>query len=880
MPHLRPTRLAALLLLVPSALAHTQTQAHPGALGQAIQSCAHLGCTVEAPPASTETPPEWTHFGDYGQALMHQTFAYPNLFQLDDHRFGRNFHLANNPGNFVDGLGVLSRHTGGDPALGWNNQDVIGSYLFDAAPGSYSGYGSETTNTNLNLTSVLATKSISHALVSTAFKLGPGDYTQLSFYGHCWLGAINGDDEGCKNFNYSLIEGGEDGPIPMARVTSTETAGPLGTFLHTETAGKDGNHLWGAGRYAVLIRPDGQHDAPVFTLPITAVAAPDIHVRPLRFGTLTTSATLPGSALSAVWGLTAPYAVPANNDVPQPVTTTLQLDRASPNYISGLHPGLACMWGAYRTEHVQITSVDPPAGGTQRFSMLARYTPDGTAAGSPEGPASAYIFQDRNPDRPGEQGLCQTGGRLQAYDRGFGEANQTVPLVGAIGPHTLVYSFNAKQGQRAMPVPLPLTATVTLTRTANLVTLRSSSIPPSILNDLPTTFISAASDPSFNGGPFTLSNDTAAGTAITDYTYAQPGPDVRTPISATLRAGTPGANVLKVYPMAEILGTIDPAAANTILGARLTIEPNTIRWPLGAILDSPAHFSGFLQLSSEGFRSYQPGELLAGKTIAVSGQSLSDYLGIVTIANTTPANTYRGQGGSNIGPDGLHFGGGGAFTNIISLGPSVFFNNHNFDGNALASGTAFLNFPCATGRCTNPNASFELEQGDVNGAGWLRDLNQFTGTLTEGFTHGGRDFSSSLTFNKSRGVAVHAPFALPALGASPAPLCTGEGGILTHIGCATADSAVPAVAGTHATRSTIIHPTAPIFDVTCDGPYTLTLPAAPGAWQHIDVINIGTGACTIAATSGIGNASVSPSTALASGVAGRFVFDGTVWRIE
>ena len=115
----------------------------------------------------------------------------------------------------------------------------------------------------------------------------------------------------------------------------------------------------------------------------------------------------------------------------------------------------------------------------------------------------------------------------------------------------------------------------------------------------------------------------------------------------------------------------------------------------------------------------------------MNGQSLSDYFGTIVLSNTTPAKNYRGLGGRGLGPDGLHLR-RGFFTNVISLGGSKFFDNHNFDGNGLASGTAFLNFPCATGNCNNPNAFFELEQGDVNGAGWLRQLNQFHGDADGG----------------------------------------------------------------------------------------------------------------------------------------------------
>ncbi len=816
-----------------------------------------------------ELPREWTHFGDYGSGPTWQTYSYPNLFHFEDHRHGRDFHVSNNLGNFADGLGVFSRHTGNDPALGFTNQDAIGSYLLDAAPGSYSGYGTETTSNNLNLTSVIATKSIAHTIVSNAFHLGIGDFNQNAHYGHCWAGAINGDDEFCKNFLYTMDEGGFEGDIPMARIRSSQGDGTVGTFLQTENASLDHNRWWGAGRYAVLIRPDGKTDQPLFTLPITAVSPPSIRDRPMKFGTLTTTATIPASALSGVWGYTAPYVVPPNNDVAQPVNTEVMLDPAAPNYASGLYAGVACMWGAYRTEHVQITSVEPPRSGRQKISMLARYSPDG----SPYKPTSAYLFQDK----PGQQGFCQTGGRIQGYDKGFGQANQTVPLVGAIDAHTIVPSFNAKQGQHPMPVPVPLEARVKLTRAANVVILHGSTLDLRLLNDS-SAMISGASDPSFNtASPVVFSNDAGAGTDIMDFRFTQPGthPDVDLPISANLTVGTPGANVMRVYPMAEIIGTIDPAAEHSGLGDRLTTEPISFTYPPGAIIDSPAHYSGGFQLSSESIRTYQPGELLAGKTIEVNGQSLSDYFGTIVLSNTTPAKNYRGMGGTGVGPDGLHLS--GVFTNVISLGGSKFFNDHNFDGNGLASGTAFLNFPCATGNCNNPNAFFELEQGDVKGAGWLRQLNQFTGTLTEGFTDGGYHFSSSLAFDRVRGVILNAPLALPRLGESAGPLCTGAGGFVTNKGC---EGKALQTDGMRATRAVAVAPDAAIYDVTCDGAFTLTLPVTPRVWQHVNVINVGRGVCTVAAAAGIGNGALMPSVAVAAGGAGRYVFDGTVWRVE
>ena len=71
-----------------------------------------------------------------------------------------------------------------------------------------------------------------------------------------------------------------------------------------------------------------------------------------------------------------------------------------------------------------------------------------------------------------------------------------------------------------------------------------------------------------------------------------------------------------------------------------------------------------------------------------------------------------------------------------------------------------------------------------------------------------------------------------------------------------------------------------VYDVTCDGGVTLTLPAAPQVWQHVNVINVGRGVCTVAAGSGIGNGAPAQAVTVAAGAAGRYVFDGTVWRVE
>ena len=47
---------------------------------------------------------------------------------------------------------------------------------------------------------------------------------------------------------------------------------------------------------------------------------------------------------------------------------------------------------------------------------------------------------------------------------------------------------------------------------------------------------------------------------------------------------------------------------------------------------------------------------------------------------------------------------------------------------------------------------------------------------------GGYHFTSSLAFDRRRGVVVNAPLALPELGESAGPLCTGAGGVCDEQG--------------------------------------------------------------------------------------------------
>ena len=72
---------------------------------------------------------------------------------------------------------------------------------------------------------------------------------------------------------------------------------------------------------------------------------------------------------------------------------------------------------------------------------------------------------------------------------------------------------------------------------------------------------------------------------------------------------------MRVYPMAEIIGTIDPAAENSGLGDRLTTEPISFTYPPGGIIDSPAHYSGGFQLSSESIRTYSRGSCSRGRPL-------------------------------------------------------------------------------------------------------------------------------------------------------------------------------------------------------------------------------------------------------------------------
>ncbi|ADW67668.1 hypothetical protein [Granulicella tundricola] len=722
----------------PASGQNASTQPLPATnLREALRRCASpQGCSLQLPQESTLTgeDPAWLHLGDN---IISRAFLYPPNTHLHDTRSGHDISFASNVGGQGQGFAFFTRFDRNLPSDGGGPpQANIAASYFAGAPGTYA-YGSETVMHNILLNSIFSTKGIAQAIGSVARKYGTGDFGGQYAYDSCMGGAINGDDEGC-NANYAALwEGFGDinaknphGTIPIAFIESIGSSGAGHSSLKLKLTDEHAsNNALGAGRFAVLVRtPDGR-DAALHTFTVTAH---NDSTSADKFGSYTVAEPAP---VSAVWGRsTAPIVVPNNNDVPQTITATIAIDPLSPEAATGYRKGIACMWGWRRNERVEIVEAGTPAAGSQALTLKIRQDP----GGGDQPHQSPYFFQDAK-----SGGLCQTVGRISAYDEGAGLPTQNVPLMGAVllhkgdtVSHTVVYNFNWVHGNfgtiGGLQEAMPITLKVKLKRVGNAAIIVQADQDATQLNLMPNVKIVDASDPTF---------DTSA-TSFHAYPdglgYESKGPNT-SPVTATVIANS-GRNLLKVYSAAEIIAVADPDAESSTLGDFVALEPNSIPWPVHGTVDFPAHHSVFLQMSADWLHTVSPG-MANGKVFIYDGPSINAGFSAIQLVNYNPASKYVGSGGLLRGPDAFLIG--GPHQTIFDLGQygvAPLLPN----GNVTVVG-------CVLGDCSSSSASFNMEQVSLRSSHFIRQFDQYNNRASMGFQNGER-----LLFTAGQGLAINA----------------------------------------------------------------------------------------------------------------------------
>ena len=237
-------------------------------------------------------------------------------------------------------------------------------------------------------------------------------------------------------------------------------------------------------------------------------------------------------------------------------------------------------------------------------------------------------------------GLCGYG-LEQTVDTTAG-IRQVFPVVGSNSATSLYYAgtASANVGQMGstsafVNVSLPITS---LARSGNLVTLTTSSPLPFDLNGLPLS-IAGVADSSYNG------TFTATSTGASTLTYTQSGANsTSTGGTASLRTGG-----FALYPMAEVLSVFD-TAAKTVDGA-MTLAPNTVAWASGDAVEEPHFFQESVGADITYVTQTTPRPntyTRAGITYqGNNGPGLQGW----SIANSTPAANYIGNGGTHTAPD-------------------------------------------------------------------------------------------------------------------------------------------------------------------------------------------------------------------------------------
>ena len=237
-------------------------------------------------------------------------------------------------------------------------------------------------------------------------------------------------------------------------------------------------------------------------------------------------------------------------------------------------------------------------------------------------------------------GLCGYG--LEQTIDTAGTLRQVFPVIGSLTGSSLYYAglFTRIVGLTGttggyVNMQNPVT---TLQRSGNTVTATVSGTFAQDINGLTVT-IAGVTDSSYNGAFPVIT------TAANQFTYSQTGAN-STSSGGTVSLVTGG---FALYPMAEVLSVFNPAT-KAVDGA-MTLAPNTVTWAAGDSVEQPHYFQSRVAADVTAVYQYLPRPtqpVAAG--IQYNGLNSSVNQGWV-ISNTTPVNTYYGNGETHVAPE-------------------------------------------------------------------------------------------------------------------------------------------------------------------------------------------------------------------------------------
>ncbi|MGI4815518.1 MAG: hypothetical protein ACRYGG_19570, partial [Janthinobacterium lividum] len=259
-----------------------------------------------------------------------------------------------------------------------------------------------------------------------------GEYMQMSVYS----GFGNGDDEFNVGHSLEMRTGAVNSNIvPTAQVTSVSGSAMTTTLFNGNT-----NRDWGIHRLVVRQQCGGA-DCAIASVPVVSQSMPVQNVGAGYFGngqygTVTIDPTSAGITPSTCVGqATGLIPVPLSNDVPQPVTFTVNL-----------MPGTSCstsgqiyVLGSRRNQTVNYTAAAQTGPVTvnghsvmqQVITAQMRVDPD---AGSGQTIFYPWVFQGGT---MGSGGVAELAG---FSDGQLSHTKQVVPIAGAIDAHTIVHA--------------------------------------------------------------------------------------------------------------------------------------------------------------------------------------------------------------------------------------------------------------------------------------------------------------------------------------------------------------------------------------------------------------------------------------------------------
>jgi hypothetical protein len=149
-----------------------------------------------------------------------------------------------------------------------------------------------------------------------------------------------------------------------------------------------------------------------------------------------------------------------------------------------------------------------------------------------------------------------------------------------------------------------------------------------------------ALDSTFNVVNATLNNYNNV-TGPYNYTYNKSGAAATTTGNVIQKLGS---NVCAVYRGVEVIRTCDPTTSSEKVGDNVGLEFNNISWGVGAVVESPSHYSGHVAGENLGVNVNTPLLSSSGKSVLISGP-VADFTPFI-ITNANDSSLYRGLGGN------------------------------------------------------------------------------------------------------------------------------------------------------------------------------------------------------------------------------------------